>query len=149
MCGDWNLTPEMLVEAGWVNEVWGKLIATKSPTCGAARLDFFVIDRRLGPSVAYVKKMTGFGTLPHHPVRLAIKAEPRTLRVRTMVAPRKIPASLPQGCLNEHHCSGEAAMTPGAHGADWVAPILEQRIRKWFIEAEQVWADICGLEGEV
>ena len=146
--GDWNLSPEALAESGWVNEVEGKIIATKAPTCGAARLDFFVIDRRLGAAVAYIRKLTGFGTSPHHPVRLALKAEPRKLLVRTLVAPMKIPAVLPQGCLAEQHCIGGGEEGPEEMGAMWVAATLAQRLQKWFGDAEQVWVDIGGKEGE-
>ena len=146
--GDWNLPPEALAEAGWVDEVEGKIIATKAPTCGAARLDYFVIDRRLGPAVAYIKKLTGFGISPHHPVRLALRAEARSLLVRAMVAPRKIPAYLPQGCLTEQQCAGSVLEVPGEPGPNWVAPTLTLRIQRWFDCAEQVWVDILGKEGE-
>ena len=77
--GDWNLVPEALAKSGWVEEMEGKIFATKAPTCGTARLEHFVVDRRLGPAVAYVKRLSGFGTAPHHPIRLALRAEPRRL----------------------------------------------------------------------
>ena len=64
-------------------------------------LDHFVIDRRLMHAVMYVRRLDNFGIHPHSPVRMATMAEPRKLMIRTLVAPKKIPAHLPAGCLTE------------------------------------------------
>ena len=66
----------------------------------------FVIDKRLLPAVLYIKRLDGFGTAPHFPVRLAVRAEPRQLRVRSLVAPSGVKAVLPMGCLNQGHAEG-------------------------------------------
>ena len=131
-----------------MNEVVGEIVATKAPTCGASRLDCFVVSRQLGQGVAYIKRLTGFGTAPHYPVRIAIRAGMRRLCVRAMVAPKKVPALLPQGCLEEKHCmlaAAEESRTPeeGGSGAN-----LEGRIKEWYTVAEEVWADIAGKDGE-
>ena len=94
--GDWNLSPEVLQASGWVEEVCGKVLCPSMPTCKNSTIDYFVVDRRLVHAVVYVKRLEGFGITPHYPVRLAIRA----LMVRRMVAPRKIPAVLPSGCLS-------------------------------------------------
>ena len=138
---DWNMAPEVLAESGWINEVEGRIIATKAPTCGASKLDFFVVDRRLGQAVAYIKRLTGFGTSPHHLVRLAVKSGMRKLMVRTLVAPAKVPAVLPQGCLSEENSRGGGA-------GDEANSTLDQRLKDWYGAAERVWADIGGKEGE-
>ena len=145
--GGWNLAPEALAEAGWVGEVEGRIVATKAPTCGASRLDYFVLSRQLGQGVAYIKRLTGFGIAPHHPIRLALKAGLRRLLVRAMVAPMKVPADLPQGCLEERHYRVVARDVAGEQGGSGEAPTLVGRIRRWHEDAEEVWADIGGERG--
>ena len=107
--GDWNLAPEVLQAAGWVEEVCGKIICPSVPTCKKSVIDYFVIDRRLLQAVKYVKRMEGFGITPHYPVRMAIMALPRRMTVRRLVAPQKVPAVLPQGCLTEKECEESEA----------------------------------------
>ena len=49
--GDWNLAPAALEETTWPDEVQGKVLCTRAPTCNLAVLDFFAIDKRLLPAV--------------------------------------------------------------------------------------------------
>ena len=55
--GDWNMPPEVLHAAGWVDEVEGKIVAPTMPTCKGSVIDLFVVDRRLMNSILYVKRM--------------------------------------------------------------------------------------------
>ena len=140
--GDWNLPPAALEETAWTEEIQGKIMCTSIPTCNQAVLDYFVVDKRLMPSILYIKRLEGFGTSPHYPVRLAIRAEPRQLMVRALVAPTGVRAILPLGCLGKEHAEGKV------EGTDWMKGPLEDRLRNWYSAAEEVWAGIKGLEGE-
>ena len=93
-------------------------------------------------AVWYVKKMEGFGVSPHSPVRLAIWAGPRRLMVRRMIAPHRVPAVLPAGCLTKEQAS---AMKEG--GEEWERCTLEEKIKDWFEVAEKMWSDMAGKEG--
>ena len=39
LCGDFNLTPEVLRASGWVNHVQGRIVAPKRPTCNDSNLE--------------------------------------------------------------------------------------------------------------
>ena len=146
--GDGNLPPEVLQAAGRVEEVCGKVICPSVPTCKNSVIDYFVVDRRLLQAVRYVKRMEGFGITPHHPVRMAIMVLPRKMRVRRMVAPRKIPAVLPQGCLAEKDCEragggGQGECTEAGAVDGW-----QERVQQWFGKVEEIVCGIMGLEGK-
>ena len=111
------------------------------PTCKGSILDFFVVDRRLLHAVKYVKRLDGFGISPHSPVRLALWAGPRRMMIRCLVAPRRVPAVLPAGCMTE--C--QAVRGVGEGEAD---EAFEQRFSRWMGLVEGIWADIMGMEGE-
>ena len=140
--GDWKLPPAALEETAWPEEIQGKILCTKVPTCNQAVLDYFVVDRLLLPTVLYIKRLEGFGTAPHYPVRLAIRAEPRQLLVRALVAPAGVRAALPLGCLGKDHAEGKV------EGTNWKKGSLDDRLKNWYSAAEEVWAGIKGLEGE-
>ena len=146
--GDWNLQPETLEASGWVDEVEGKIICTRLPTCKRSVIDFFVVDRRLMHAVMYVKRMEGFGITPHYPVRMAMRMRPRKLVVRSLAAPQRVPASLPQGCLTkeQEELAREVAGVTGreeGHGQlQW-----EERVARWFEAVEEICAGIMGKEG--
>ena len=145
--GDWNMAPEVLQASGWVDEICGKAVCPGVPTCKKSIIDYFVVDRRLMHAVLYVKRMEGFGSRPHYPVRMALRALPRSLRVRRMIAPQKIPAVLPQGCLPEHACAEEGFIgeaSGGGSGRD-----LSERVGVWLDGVESVLSDVLGKEGKM
>ena len=135
-------TPAALEETAWPEEIQGKVLCTKAPTCHKAVLDYFVVDKRLLPVVLYITRLEGFGTAPHFPVRLAIRAEPRQLMVRALMAPTGVRAALPLGCLGKDHAEGRM------EGTNWEKGSLGNRLKQWFTAAEEVWAGIKGLEGK-
>ena len=116
LMGDWNMVPAALDAVGWVEEIEGKIVCPQVATCMGSTLDYFVIDRRLMHAVMYVRRLDNFGIHPHSPVRMAIRAEPRKLMIRTLVAPKKIPAHLPAGCLTEAQAEQKEW---GAGGVRW------------------------------
>ena len=139
--GDWNMPPEVLEAAGWVGEVEGKIVSPKLPTCKGSVIDYFVVDRRLMHAVLYVKRLEGFGLVPHYPVRMALSALPRKLQVRTLIAPRLFPAVLPAGCLSEVQLAAAGRLEEHSDQ-------LEQRLGGWIGAAEDVLCDILGKEGQ-
>ena len=110
-------------------------------TCKGSVLDYFVIDRRLAHAVLYVKRLDNFGFNPHCPVRLALMAEPRRLMVRTLIAPQRIPAVLPAGCLTREQSEYQMRGGVGAGGiGTWLG--------EWTEAAEKVGAAIGGKGGK-
>ena len=139
--GDWNMELGTLEAAGWAEEVEGKILCPTLPTCKGSVLDCFVIDRRLMHAVLYVRRLDNFGLHPHSPVRLALMAEPRKLLVRTLVAPQRVPATMPLGCLTKEQTEMGAEGRGGNGGVgDWMGG--------WLARAEGVWAEIWGREGK-
>ena len=103
------------------------------------------MDRRIAPAVMRITRLTGFGVSPHTPVRLAIRAAPRRLQVRTLLAPLKIPGTLPQGCMRQAQAekSWEEWRCTESHGAEGA-----HDVKAWLDAAEKVWIDMLGVEGE-
>ncbi len=102
-CGDWNVTPEVLIASGWPDQVGGVVIVppvshTTAKRGKAGRLtDDFVVSKslaRVGLS-AHVD-----GTAPirtHSAVGFIAPAKPRSFEVTVMKAPRKMPVAKPVG----------------------------------------------------
>ena len=146
--GDWNLSPEVLQASGWVEEVCGKVLCPSMPTCKNSTIDYFVVDRRFVHAVVYVKRLEGFGITPHYPVRMAIRALPRRMMVRRMVAPRKIPAVLPSGCLSagDYEVAERFQREGGSLGLgreEW-----RGRMGGWLDAVEGIMCGILGQEGK-
>ena len=79
--------------------------------------------------------------VPHYLVRMAMRAMPRALLVRTLIAPKRIPAQLPAGCLRKEQLTVvEEVSETGEDG--------EQRLRRWLEAAEGIWCDVMGKEGK-
>ena len=47
ICGDWQFSPDMLIESGWLLLAHGVAVAPVVPTCGVAVLDYLVVDAEL------------------------------------------------------------------------------------------------------
>jgi hypothetical protein len=72
--GDWNLSPQVLAESRWLEQVDGVIFATELATCNDNTYDYFVVHRSLAPSVVGVQRLQDGGMNPHWPSRLIRQA---------------------------------------------------------------------------
>ena len=98
---DFNATPEQLTETGWLKMVGGVIFAPERVTCKNRTIDFFVVSQDLAGSVVGACVVDDALFEPHRPVRLYIKANPRSMTVRTLKAATTIGATLPHGPLEK------------------------------------------------
>lgn len=71
-----------------------------TPTCHQKVYDFFVVSNQIMQNVVGVRAILDGGWVPHAPVRLVLKGRPSTAVVRTLRAPKSLPAVLPHGPMN-------------------------------------------------
>ena len=95
LAADFNSTPEQLTETGWLTMVGGVIIAPEGTTCKSRTIDFFVVSQDLAGSVVEASVIDDALFEPHRPVRLYIRAKPRSMMVRTLRAATTIGATLP------------------------------------------------------
>ena len=95
--GDFNCTPEELEKTGFLKLVDGVVHSPAASTCGLKVYDFFVVSRQLSPAVLAVVTVADCYFGPHSPVRLLLRASPRSLKVNVINAPKGFPAHLPLG----------------------------------------------------
>ena len=88
-----------------------------------------------GHAIVGVAVVDEAGFYPHSPVRLFIKGRPRDTLVRCCVAPRKLPAEIPQGCLRE------PVSAPG-HDVSF-----DELAAAAFQQAEDEIVQLCGWVG--
>ena len=99
LAADFNATPEQLTETGWLRTVGGVIIAPEGTTCKKRTIDFFVVSQDLAGSVVGASVIDDALFEPHRPVRLYIRAKPRSMMVRTLKTATTIGATLPHGPL--------------------------------------------------
>ena len=87
LAGDFNVTPETLKDAGYLDMINAQVVAPSDPTCNKFVCDFFVIPRILSFAVVGVQVIRNDWVRPHWPVRLLLAANMRRLAVRTIVRP--------------------------------------------------------------
>ena len=107
LCGPWvlaadfNVTPDVLRQTGWLALVKGSIVASTDPTCNKNVYDYFVVDRRLGAAVLGVSLVNDAGFHPHFPSRIFLRGKLRDMKKRVLVAPKKIGARVPIGCVSD------------------------------------------------
>ena len=147
IAADWNMCPSVLRGTGFLELVRGCIQATGQATCNDNEYDYFVIDRRLTPAVASVRRIGDAGTSPHSPVRLLLRGRPRSHVIKVLVAPPKARPNLPSGCLEARHSDGWDAILPIQ--VDGVTVIqYNDAFHRWMRLAEAQIADISGLVGK-
>ena len=70
--GDWNLEPQDLSQAGWLDTVNGKVFASSAATCAGGAgvvLDYFAVCEAMAHLVQQVEVVDNSPTAPHWPVR--------------------------------------------------------------------------------
>jgi hypothetical protein len=101
LAADFNFEPQALADCGWLDLVQGRIVAPDAPTCGKKVYDYFVVSKSLRHVVVGVAVVEGACFYPHSPARLFINGKPWGTLSRCCVAPRKLPAEIPHGCLLE------------------------------------------------
>ena len=98
--GDWNMEPHELSQAGWLNTVNGKIIATLAATCAGGTetvLDYFVVSEAMAHLVQQVEVVDNSPTTPHWPVRLTLKATSWGHKVLARKRPKPFSTEVPVG----------------------------------------------------
>ena len=107
LAADFNCTPQQLTDTGWLAVVGGVIFAPNQPTCKNRVIDFFVVSANLAGMVAGAVTVGDALCKPHSPVRLYLKADARTMVVRTLKKIGKLPAVLPHGPALRHDDLGD------------------------------------------
>ena len=108
IAGNWNITPAMLQQTGWLGIVQGAVVAPDAPTCNNSTYDFFVVAATLHPAVLGVSCIFDAGFTPHLPVRLYLAGHARRKQVRRLVRPPSGSRRSPAGPGSALHGRGLA-----------------------------------------
>ena len=144
--GDWNMEPNELSLAGWLDTVNGKVFASSAATCAGgagAVLDCFVLSEAVAHLVQQVEVVDNTPTTPHWPVRLTLKVTSWGHIVLARKRPKPFPTEVPVGPQRqeEHVDWTWAAEEPPAD--------LELAWLEWLRAAEAAWCrihDLCGTQ---
>ena len=100
--GDWNCTPDELVQIGWFTMVKGITDAPKVNTCNSRAIDFFVVSEGLRQAAPAAYTIGDGGFYPHSAVRLLLRGKARAVVVRQLKVPLGFAAVLPHGPPNQN-----------------------------------------------
>ena len=146
--GDFNMTPEELAGTGFLSLVDGIIHAPADFTCGLKTYDYFIVSRHLSPAVAAVHAVAGSEFGPHTPVRLLLRAAPRTMRLRTMAKPRGFAAHLPFGPV-DHQSSLLARSASSIANASSTADLnVHEEFPKLVTLVEKQLSAICSHDDD-
>ena len=115
LAADFDFPIEVLQASGWPALVKGKIIAAPAPTCGRKVCDYFVASEGLGGSVVGASVFDDAGFHPHFPSRLFPRGRLRSDLKRPLVAPRKLDAYCPSGCVGDPE-RFRSPLCPGGQG---------------------------------
>ena len=88
------------------------------------------------------------GSHPHTPVRLYLRAAPRSIMIRCLCKPTKFGAVLPAGCLPEPPDYLAIAPQQGCVPSPDCSGRFNADFVTWVCKVEDELAGICGLEGK-
>ena len=144
--GDWNVSPAEFEKSGWLKKVGGKIVqlgkATSHAGKGERTIDYFVVAASLEAAGAVLSCDTlGTGIVAtHEPVELRLAGDARSVKVKTLMAPKAFPTERPVGCQRE----------PRAHrDADPEQESVKERVAQWTKDVEEELCDFFDLTGEV
>ena len=139
VAADWNLPPSELETSGWLDFVGAIVVSTKLPTCGGNRNDYFAVSECLSHAVVGASVVHDAGFTPHRPVRMFLRAAPREIMLRRLVAPRPFLVDLPVGCLlaTAHASAAGFASDSDQRG-------LEAMHTNWLSAVEADLSGICS-----
>ena len=92
LAADFNFTPGFLRRSGFLQLVRGEIAAPVDPTCNDHVYDYFVVPRRLAPSVVAVQVVHDEGVHPHRPVRLLLRANLHRVLLTKILRPKPVGA---------------------------------------------------------
>ena len=96
---DANITPDELIDTGWLKKVGGVIHYPSDATCNGKTYDLFVTSASMSPLVLTVQVIGDYRCPPHHAVRMILHGSCRKVMVRKLKAPKQYPAVLPHGPL--------------------------------------------------
>ena len=103
------MSPKEITDTGWLDLAGGVLVRANGNSCGDRTLDFFVVSRSISNAVRSTVLACDAATSPHSPVRLFLRANPRTMVFRYLRAPGRMNACLPHApaprTSDENYCS--------------------------------------------
>ena len=146
--GDFNATPEALRNTGFLDLVDGVFQAPTDPTCGPRVLDYFIVSRSLSPAVFAVHVVADGAFSPHSPVRLFLRASPRSLLCRRLKAPRGFGAHLPYGPHTEDFASRCASAGCIASATSTAAVDLQSDFESLVNLVEDLLCEVSGLDAD-
>ncbi len=152
--GDWNMSPDLLRDSGWLETVGGTICAPTTPTCNYSVNDYFIVANSVVHAVVGVSVVSDAGLQPHSPVRLYLAGGARRPLARNLLAPRKLEAVPPHGCATEAatldaraatRCRGAACRGRiGELGTD--VDHGDVSFTQWLLAAEADCAELHGLD---
>ena len=166
--GDWNISPETLLDSSFVDRCHGSIFATQAGqnTCtqgSGSRIDFFVLHEPLGHAVQSLAIDRIADTSPHRPVDMVFVAAMKDVSYPVYRVPPFLPKELPvgprpappdwgrsrmySGCVLTHVAERNPA---AAHGAFFQAyRALANTAEKEIADAAGVTLPRYGLRGAV
>ncbi len=163
--GDFNMTAEELAASGWLDFVGGVAIVPPTPSCNGKAMDFFVVAETMSNAVLGAAVVEDAAYSPHSAVRLYVAAAPRSLHKRGLIAPKRIGASLPAGCLPRSAAEAlqYGAVAGGTCVSEWIlrahlasgsspqpasdacGAVERSSYAQWICDAERDLVDIMGV----
>ena len=140
VAGDWNISPQTLIDSDWPNIVNGVVFATALATCNDNTYDFFVVQRSLVHAVVGVQRLEDGGLSPHWPSRLILRGDAKRFAIRKLVRPPKVTGILPHG----------PAWIEPSYSTVLEAAVHDKRIDEatvaWYTIARQEWSNLAGID---
>ena len=131
--GDWNCTPEELMQTGWLKIVKGITVAPEVSTRNSRAIGFFSVSEGLSQAAPAAYTIGDGGFYPHSAVRLLRRGRARAAMVRQLKVPLGFAAVLPHGPRNQSEAQEEE--TGDRLGSDYAG--LISRINR----------ELCTIEG--
>ena len=138
LAADFQCTPAQLEATGFLKMVRGRVVAPHVSTCMGRVIDYFVVAEDLGGATVSAIAIDDALCKPHKPVRLYIKARPRTMTVRALKRMGPLEAKLPFG----------PAQKVNYQSSDIDGLSNDERYRLFLTRMEAEVAGLMGLEGK-
>ena len=140
--GDWQVSPQMLLESQFPHRLAADIVAAEGPTNlrAGSSLDYFLVARVIRAAVVDVEVRADLFLSPHAPVMLNLAARSVLGFSRALSQPRVLPAGDPRGPM------------PPAAAVQWegAAPVevdFARRLDHWYAGAEFELMGLFGLQG--
>ena len=140
--GDWQISPEALMQTKFPHRLGAEIVAPESPTNlrSGSTLDFFLVSRQIRAAVGSVEARGDLYFSPHVPVVLSISAQVALGASSAMVQPRLLPVGNPPGPMPR-------AARVNWEGFDEVVLDVGQKMNMWYAAAELELLGCFGLQG--